>query len=281
MQAVKKNSFASEMVDSFRVDDGKLPSLPNAVIYLEKAVSDETVSLSVLADLLSKDPVLAARLLRVSNSTFYRAMSPAENVPAAVTRIGLLATRNIALGLLRNSFKARNDVVAAMITELWMESLKTAAVANALAPYYALLDPQRALLGGLMYNVGAMLLLTKLDEKADTFERADVQQVVDEHAPEFGIRLLQHWEMDPEIIEVAATRDLWQRDHDGAPDLADLVLVARSCIPDVNGRRPDYAQCEALPSYGRINRYLRLTEPLESVVDAADEAIERTLDLFF
>ncbi|MFT6303770.1 MAG: HD-like signal output (HDOD) protein [Granulosicoccus sp.] len=92
-------------------------------------------------------------------------MSPAENVPAAVTRIGLLATRNSALGLLRNSFKARNDVVAAMITELWMESLKTAAVANALAPHYALLDPQRALLGGLMYNVGAMLLLTKLDEK--------------------------------------------------------------------------------------------------------------------
>jgi HD-like signal output (HDOD) protein len=92
-------------------------------------------------------------------------MSPAENVPAAVTRIGLLATRNSVLGLLRNSFKARNDVVAAMITELWMESLKTAAVANALAPHYALLDPQRVLLGGLMYNVGAMLLLTKLDEK--------------------------------------------------------------------------------------------------------------------
>jgi hypothetical protein len=87
--------------------------------------------------------------------------------------------------------------------------------------------------------------------------------------------------MDPEIIEVVASRDLLHRDHDGAPDLADLVLVARSCISDINGRRPDYAQCEALPSNGRINRYLCLTEPLESVVDSADEAIERTLDLFF
>lgn len=281
MQVVQENSFASEMVDTFRVDDGKLPSLPNAVIYLERAVRDETVSLAMLADLLTKDPVLAARLLRVSNSSFYRAMSPAENIPSAVTRIGLLATRNIALGLLRNSFKARNDIVAAMISELWMDSLKTAAVASALAPYYALVDPQRALLGGLMYNVGAMLLLTKLDEKTDTIERADVQQMIDEHAPEFGIKLLQHWDMDPEIIEVAASRDLWGRDHKEAPDLADLVLVARSCIPDINGRKPDYAQCEILPSYIRINRYLNLTEPLETVVDSANDAIERTLDLFF
>lgn len=269
------------MADTFRVDEGKLPSLPNAVIYLKKAVSDESVSLSELADLLSKDPVLAARLLRVSNSSFYRAMSPAEDVPSAVTRIGFLATRNIALALLRNSFKAKNDVIAAMISELWMESLKTAAVANALAPHYALVDPQRALLGGLMYNVGAMLLLTKVDEETDAIERVDVQSMIEDHAPDFGIRLLQHWDMDPEIVEVAANRNNWQRDHEGAPDLADLVLVAHSCIPDMNGRRPDYTYCESLPSYTRIKQYLHLSEPLESIVDAADEAIVKTLDLFF
>jgi HD-like signal output (HDOD) protein len=281
MQLEKKSNVASDLADTFLVNDGKLPSLPNAVAYLKKVMSDDSVSLTQLAHLLSKDPVLAARLLRVSNSSYYRAMSPAEDVPAAVTRMGFEATRNIALGLLRNSFKAKNDVIAAMISELWMESLKTAAVANALAPHYALVDPQRALLGGLMYNVGAMLLLTKLDEKADSLERAEVQQLISEYAPEFGVRLLDHWDMDPEILEVAACRDYWQRDHDGAPDLADLVLVARSCIPDVNGQRPNYARIENLPCYGRIKKYLRLTEPLESVVDDAEEAIEKTLDLFF
>lgn len=281
MEAVKKSSFATDMADTFRVDEGKLPSLPNAVIYLKKALSDDSVSLSKLADLLSKDPVLAARLLRVSNSSYYRAMSPAEDVPSAVTRIGFLATRNISLALLRNSFKAKNDVIAAMITELWMESLKTAAVANALAPHYALVDPQRALLGGLMYNVGAMLLLTKVDENTDSIARADVQLLIEEHAPEFGIQLLQYWDMDPEIVEVAANRDNWLRDHEGAPDLADLVLVAHSCIPDINGRRPNYKDCEALPSYMRMKQYLHLREPLESIVDSADAAIAKTLDLFF
>lgn len=281
MQAERKRSFASVMADSFQFNDGKLPSLPNAVIYLEKAMKDDSVSLSELANLLSKDPVLAARLVRVSNSAYYRAMSPAETVPAAVTRIGFKTTRNIALGLLQNSFVARNDVIAAMISELWMESLRTAAVSNALATHYTLMDAQKALLGGLMYNVGPMLLLTKIDDNAESIEKADAHRLVERHAVEFGMKLLEYWEMDQEMIDVAANRDNWTRDHDGGPDLADLVLVARSCIPDLDGRRPDFNQCEALPSYERMKRYLRLTEPLESIVDDAEESIAQTLDMFF
>ena len=281
MQAERKRSFASVMADSFQFDDGKLPSLPNAVIYLEKAMRDDSVSLAALAELLSKDPVLAARLVRVSNSVYYRAMSPAESVPAAVSRIGFKSTRNIALGLLKNSFKARNDVIAAMITELWMESLRTAAVAQALAVHCTLMDAQRALLGGLMYNVGPMLLLTKIDDNTDSIERADVQRLIDTHAVEFGVKLLEHWEMDSEIIAVAGNRDHWVRHHDNAPDLADLIIVSRSCIPDLDGRKPDFDICESLPSYERMRHYLRLTEPLESIVDDAEESIARTLDMFF
>ncbi len=281
MQAERKRSFASVMADSFQFNDGKLPSLPNAVVYLEKAMRDDSVGLSELSELLSKDPVLAARLVRVSNSAYYRAMSPAETVPAAVTRIGFKATRNIALGLLQNSFVARNDVIAAMISELWMESLRTAAVAQALAAHYTLMDSQKALLGGLMYNVGPMLLLTKIDDNTDSIERADAHRLIDMHAVEFGVMLLEYWEMDTEMIEVAANRNHWTRDHGGAPDLADLVLVARSCIPDLEGRRPDFQQCENLPSYQRMKNYLRLTESLESIVDDAEESIAQTLDMFF
>ena len=62
MQAERKRSFASVMADSFQFNDGKLPSLPNAVVYLEKAMRDDSVGLSELSELLSKDPVLACLL---------------------------------------------------------------------------------------------------------------------------------------------------------------------------------------------------------------------------
>lgn len=280
MHAEVDTEVLSDLFSSFEFDDGKLPSLPNAVIYLERAMQDDTVSLTKLADLLSMDPVLAARLVRVSNSAYFRAISPVETVPEAVTRIGFTATRNIALVLLQNSFKAQNEVVASMISELWFQSVSVAAVATVLAKHYKLVDSNRAMLGGLMYNVGAMLLLSNIDEKVrDANTPIIVSKIVEDHAPAFGVKLLQHWEMDPELVEVVANRDNWQREYNQIPDLADLVLVARSCISDVDGTPPDFDYCETLPSYRRIRKYLNRHEPLCEVVEAAQESIQQTLDI--
>lgn len=279
MHAELSEGSGAGVVQPFEFDDGKLPSLPNAVIYLEKAMQDDSISLHGLAELLGNDPVLAARLVRVANSTYYRGVSPVENVPDAVSRIGFSATRNLALVLLQNSFKARHAVVATMINELWMQSVKTAAVASAFARHYELVDANRAMLGGLMYNVGAMLLLTRIDEKVEKITPALLTILIGKHSQEFGVNLLKHWEMDPELIQVVANRDNWQREHNESPDLADLVLVARCCIPLEDGTAPDLAYCEALPVYRRIQQFLRLSEPLESVVDAAEESVARTLEM--
>lgn len=280
MHAELNTGLAAEPMNSFEFDDGKLPSLPNAVVYLEKAINDDNVSLKKLSDLLSTDPVLAARLVRVSNSAFYRAISPAENVPAAVARIGFKDTRNIALVLLRNSFKARHKIVTSMINDLWMQSVRIAAVASALSKHYQLVDANRALLGGLMYNVGALLLLTKIDDKVEQINSTVVvEAILEKQSCQFGVKLLEHWEMDPELLQVVANRDNWQRMHDEAPDLADLILVARCCIPGPDGSPPDLGYCESLPSYKRMHGFLNLSEPLSSVVDAAEESIAKTLDM--
>lgn len=258
-----------------------MPSLPNAVIYLEKAIRDDSVSLKQLADLLGKDPVLAARLIRVSNSAFYRSVTPVESVPEAVVRIGFGATRNIALVLLQNSFKARHEFVATMINQLWAESLRTAAVASALSRHYSLVDANRAMLGGLMYNVGAMLLLTKIDEKVSEISNPlIIKLMLDKHSQLFGMKLLEHWEMDPDLLQVAANRDNWGRVSYDPPDLADLILVARCCIPNADGSEPDLGKCEELQSYLRLQQYLKMSEPLSAVVAEAQESIAQTMALF-
>lgn len=280
VQAEPKSCFITELVDSFRFEDAKLPSLPSAVIYLEKAIRDDSVSLRQLADLLGKDPVLAARLIRVSNSAFYRSVSPVESVPEAVVRIGFAATRNIALVLLQNSFKARHELVGSMINQLWTESLQTAAVASALSQYYYLVDANRAMLGGLMYNVGAMLLLTKIDEKVNEISNPMIiNLMLKQHSQMFGMKLLEHWEMDPDLLQVVANRDNWGRETENSPDLADLILVARCCIPGADGTEPDYDRCERLGSYSRLQTHMRRNQALSAVVQEAQETIEQTMAL--
>lgn len=278
MQAQPQSCFITDLVSSFRFEDAKLPSLPNAVIYLQRAIRDESISLSALAELLEKDPVLAVRLIRVANSSFYRGIAAVETVPDAVTRIGFSATRNIALVLLRNSFQARHELVANRISELWAESLRTASIAAALTKHYPLVDSNRAMLGGLMYNVGAMLLLTIIDEKVKAIPHPMIlDHMIDNHAPLFGSKLLEFWEMDPDLQAVVTHRDHWDRQHAGHPDLTDLVLVSRQCVPAGKGIAADLKFCERMPSFLCMKQFLRLTRPLVDVVDDAQESIDQTL----
>lgn len=279
-QISSDSCYITELVESFRFEDAKLPSFPSAASYLERAIRDDSVSLSKLSDLLEKDPVLAARLIRVANSPFYRAVSSVESVPDAVTRIGFSATRNIALVLLGNVFNARHALVAERVRKLWSDSLRTAAVASVLTKHYPLVDSNRAMLGGLMYNVGAMLLLTIIDKKVNAIPHPIIiDQMIAKHACQFGLVLLQFWEMDPDLIELVANRDNWQRSHNHFPDLTDLILVSRSCLTVVDSQSPDFSACEQLPAYQQIQRFLYLSSPLCDVVADAEESIEQMLDL--
>lgn len=280
MQADYATDDWSELILSFDFDEGKLPSLPRAVTYLENAMQDDNVSLQKLSELLSTDPVLAARLVRVANSPFYRAINSVETVPDAVNRIGFTATRNIALVLLQNSFRAKNKIVASTIRELWVQSVSIAAIASVMSRHFPLVDGSRAMFGGLMYNVGAMLLLTNLDGYLKDIDISiSLHTLVDQHAPLFGVRLLEHWELDPELIDVVANREYFTRETQSSPDLADLILVARSCVTDSLGNSPDFELCESLPCYKRVQGVMRQPTPLASVVEDAHSAIARTLDM--
>ena len=272
--------FIRQLVATFRFEDAKLPSLPSAVVYLESAIRDDSVSMTRLAQLLEQDPVLAAKLIRAANSAFYRSVSPVESVPAAVSRIGFSATRNMALVLLGNSFKARHMLVAGKINELWSQSLRIAAMASSLAAHYPLVDANRAILGGLLYNVGAMLLLTRIDEKVKCVPHPVIlDHMISKYAQLFGLKLLQTWKMDPDLLDVVGNRDQWRRQHSHAADLADLVLVARCCLLAPEDTAPDMQACQQLPCYQRLQQFVYLSCPLEETVADACESVEQTLEL--
>ena len=270
----------TQLVASFRFEDAKLPSLPTAVVYLERAIQDDTVSMTRLAQLLEQDPVLAAKLIRVANSAYYRSVSPVESVPAAVSRIGFSATRNMALVLLGNSFKARHLLVTEKISELWSQSLRIAAMASSLAAHYPLVDANRAVLGGLLYNVGAMLLLTRIDEKVKSIPHPLIlDHMISKYAQQFGLKLLRTWKMDPDLVDVVGNRDQWHRQHLHAADLADLVLVARCCLPAPDGTSPDLQACHQLPCYCRLQQFVYLSCSLEEIVADTSDSVEQTLEL--
>jgi diguanylate cyclase (GGDEF)-like protein len=77
--------------------DVRLPSLPAIALRIMDAVKTDEVSLSELARIVSSDPALAARVLKISNSSFYSLPQKVDSIQKALTILGTKTLKNIAL----------------------------------------------------------------------------------------------------------------------------------------------------------------------------------------
>jgi hypothetical protein len=69
-----------------RPDDLSIPMLPDQAQRVLQTVGDPDVTIAKLAGVVTKDPVLATRVLGMANSALYGAMSPLRSVSDAVVR---------------------------------------------------------------------------------------------------------------------------------------------------------------------------------------------------
>lgn len=253
--------------------------MPDAVQHLQRALSNPQVDVVGLSSVLQNDPVLATRIIRVANSSVYRTIQPVECVADAVMRIGLTQTRNVALVLLENSFRAKHRLIDDRICWLWSESLHIASIAFILAKHYGFVQPDRAVLGGLLSNVGALLLLTHIDNKLEHVDNDKILDIfIKQYAGNFGARLLEFWEMDAELLMVAGHRDDWKRQHGAPPDLVDLVLLAKTC------RQYDFSVDYGLPSHMSLPAYAKIEAiyprkiPLPALIAESSDSIRSMMD---
>ena len=207
----------------------ELPSLPDAGIKIRNAIQNPNNDVTAIAKIVQMDPPLTAHLIQVANSPLYRTMSHANDVTSAISRFGLEATRNIAVSFsLRSLFSSNSKLLQKMLKRLWLESTQTAAISSVLARQCKGFDPDRAMLAGLLQDIGTLPVLSELDQHQNLLvDSQQTEVLLLEYSPKVGAMLLKHWDFEEDIIEVAASKNQWGRRPDKEADLADLVLVAR------------------------------------------------------
>jgi len=77
--------------------DIHLPSPPAIAVRILEAVKKEETSSDELARIITADPALTSRILKVANSSFYALSSKVDSIQRALTVIGHGALKNIAL----------------------------------------------------------------------------------------------------------------------------------------------------------------------------------------
>jgi HD-like signal output (HDOD) protein len=215
-------------------DRASLPSMPDVALRIRAAMQQPAYSAVTVARAVAADAGTSAYLVRIANSVLYGGVTPIQDIEGAVTRLGMETTRNLVTAhALRAMFKTRSPKLHKLMQDTWRQSARIAALSSVVATRCPGFSPDRAMLAGLLQDIGVLPLLNALEGRTQSLPEPDqIRSTIDTFASKIGAVLLEHWKFDEDFVEVARSRGDWWRNPSAEPDLADLVLVARlhNCV---------------------------------------------------
>jgi HD-like signal output (HDOD) protein len=230
MQAAKIDAvdFAAELRDQVTAKTMRLPTLPDVAVRVKTAVEGEC-SAREIASLVAQDIAISGRLVQVANSPLYRGVSKVDSVMVAVTRLGTKTVRSLVIGIaMKQMFNTSSNMLSKCFRKIWEDGVQIAAISRILADVSPGLDPEQAMLGGLLHNVGALPILGRLDEIiVDDIDADFVEQLIDEIAPQVGTQILGSWNLPEALVAIPEGCRMLNRDSGPNIDYVDIVLASR------------------------------------------------------
>ncbi len=212
-------------------DPRHLPTPPAAAMELLRLSRDPDAGLADMAEVLSLDGGLAARIIATANSAIYRREREATTIERAIGQIGVRSVVTVALGHSVTSQLPRDGQVSGLeLSRYWKNSIMTAVSTRDLCPN----RPDEGFLAGLVANVGKVAMARSLgNDYAALVEAEDGWPSPEREREHFGFtsldvtaEALAAWSL-PELFVTAMTLATGSpADESGAE--ADTVALARA-----------------------------------------------------
>lgn len=207
-----------------------LPSFPEIAVRIRKVLGDSKSSLEQVVRIVGSEPALAARLLRIANSaSLNRSGRPVTELRTAISRIGYNMVRSASLSFSMNQMRHDKKLAAFRhyLNDLWERSTSVAAYSYVLARTYCKVNPDEAMLTGMMHGIGKLYILTRATDQPGLFGGdAELNEIIDDWHASIGKAILENWEFPEAMAQAVGDQETSARDDDGAADLADVVAVA-------------------------------------------------------
>jgi len=145
----------------------QLPSLPTVASRLLTLTAKEDATLAEVAELVSRDVALCARILKVANSAFYSFPQQICSISQAISMLGTNAVQSLVLSF---SFMSMDRVAAGsrFRFDTFMErSLARASMARLITASVCPEDMEEVFIAGLLQNLGELVMACTLPEQYD------------------------------------------------------------------------------------------------------------------
>ena len=206
------------------------PTSFDSVSKLRKALSDPDVSLQKIAALLATEPLISVRILAIANSVTYNPNGDRiHDIQRAVERLGLNNVRTTALAVaMKQLLLARNVVAFAKVSsQLWGHSLRSASAAYVVARRLTKINPDEALLAGLIHDIGAFYMIYRGAQYPELVVRPDTLRHLVMHWHEsIGHSLVIALGLPMEVADSIIDHDQPRLIPDPPKTLSDVVFIA-------------------------------------------------------
>lgn len=192
-----------------------IATLPEITLKIVSIVEDPNSTAQDLHAVISKDPALCTRILKVVNSAFYGLPGQIGSINRAIVLLGLNAVKNIAIAAsLSKMFKGGQLSANFSAKDLWMHSLAVGTATKLIAETMKMGLVDEAFLSGLLHDVGLMVEMqwdrNKLSEVLDKASKAPAgtsslefeEAVFGATHQDFGAALSEKWKFPKSFTNV-------------------------------------------------------------------------------
>ncbi len=236
--AGEKTPVNPQVVQTAIQEISHIATLPEITLKIIRLVEDPDSTAQDLNKVISNDPALGARILKVVNSAFYGLPGQIGSINRAIVLLGLNAVKNIAIAAsLAKLFRGGKICPHFDARDLWLHSIAVATGTRLLADKIGLGLPDEAFLAGLIHDLGIMVevqarrpqfveaLDRKQAEPGMTLREAELK-CIGAHHEMFGAALCRTWKFPLSFFYVTGFHHRPMELADANRTLCGLVHVA-------------------------------------------------------
>ena len=200
----------------------ELPTLPQVAVTLMDLLDDPNTGAPEINRVMARDPALASKILRLVNSAYYGLSNRVSSLNQAIVILGFKTVKSVALSAsVMGLFKTHGDVEAFDRAAFWKHSIAAACVSRLVARKQKGLDPELAFSGGLLHDIGKLVLahyfpaeieaiVKAAKEKKCSFLDAERSILETDHA-EIGRWVTEKWGLPKDLVGgIASHHDISQ-----------------------------------------------------------------------
>ena len=199
-------SVKCALVEAFALGSFSPPLFPKAAQKALKLIKETDPNIGEIVSLLEQDPALAAHLLRLANSPYYRAANETVDIQSAMMRLGFRGLQEMLM------IASTSRLLAIKNNPRLTERLqaRAPAVAHCAAEIASALnsDWDTAFLAGLLHDIGWSVVYGLAATGGERFhstlngDPGLLQRVAEEIHPEMGMLLAEKWDLPQAICTV-------------------------------------------------------------------------------